>query len=247
MENRISIETAQNVIIEHHLANLGERIVAYLVDGLIQTAYIILVVLIFTFVEPKEEELIWTMVVLLAIPFTFYHLAMEAFFHGQSVGKMVMKIRVVKMDGSEVSVVSYFLRWLLRLVDIAAFSGAVAIISIIAGGKGQRIGDIVAGTTVVSTKPRSTMADTFPTAVDENYDLKFPEVALLTDEDINTIKDVMFFVQKNQTEHAVNMAYRTKQALEEKMGISSDMMAKPFFEKLLKDYAYYHTSLDGEW
>ncbi len=247
MENRLTIETAQNVEIEHHVANLGERIAAYLLDGIVQVAYIIVVILIFSIIEPRSDEARWGLGLTLGLPFLFYHFVMEVFFHGQSVGKKALKIKVVKLNGSEVRLTDYFLRWLLRIVDINIFSGAVAIISILATGKGQRLGDILAKTTVVSTRPRTSLHHSHLAPVTENHEITIPEVALLDDEDIATIKEVMQFVQTNQSHHAVQLAYKTKLALEEKMGISSDMKARVFFEIILLDYTYYHTSIEGEW
>lgn len=247
MENRLNIETAQNVIIEHNLAHLGERIVAFLIDTFVLIMWGMFCMFVGVVWEPSEGFGLWFLILLFGVPFTFYHLFMEVYYHGQSLGKMAMNIKVVRLDGREVTALNYFLRWLLRLVDISLFSGAIAIVVILAGGRGQRLGDVVAGTAVVSTRARTGLHDTYNPEVEDDYKVVFPEVALLTDEDVETIKEVMMFVQRNKTDHAISLAYKTKGALEEKMGISVEMKAKAFFDTILRDYTQYHTQLENDW
>ena len=64
---------------------------------------------------------------------------MELFNHGQSVGKMVMRIRVVKKDGTTPGIGDFFMRWLLQLVDLG-FSGVGALVILISKNS-QRLGD----------------------------------------------------------------------------------------------------------
>ena len=72
---------------------------------------------------------------------------MELFNHGQSVGKMVMRIRVVKKDGTTPGIGDFFMRWLLQLVDLG-FSGVGALVILISNNS-QRLGDLAAGTMVI--------------------------------------------------------------------------------------------------
>ena len=81
------------------------------------------------------------------LPALFYHFLMELFNHGQSVGKMVMRIRVVKKDGTTPGIGDFFMRWLLQLVDLG-FSGVGALVILISKNS-QRLGDLAAGTMVI--------------------------------------------------------------------------------------------------
>ena len=81
------------------------------------------------------------------LPAIFYHFLMELFNHGQSVGKMVMRIRVVKKDGTTPGIGDFFMRWLLQLVDLG-FSGVGALVILISKNS-QRLGDLAAGTMVI--------------------------------------------------------------------------------------------------
>jgi hypothetical protein len=80
-----------------------------------------------------------------------YHFGCEIFFRGQSLGKRIMGIRVVRNDGAPVDPGSSFLRNLLRFVDTFLFFCPIAFVSMAAGRGFRRLGDWVAGTLVVYT------------------------------------------------------------------------------------------------
>src|SRR3954468_20264191 len=94
----ISVQTTQNVSIQHPIASLGDRILAYLLDRLILIVYIIAVVAFFINIS---MEVIWLWIVFLGFPWLFYHLLFETFMNGQSPGKRVMSIQVVRLDGTQ--------------------------------------------------------------------------------------------------------------------------------------------------
>lgn len=235
----INIGTSQNVYIEHNLAGLGARIGAFIIDVLIMIAYAIVAYLIFGAGLKMESSIGWLIVY---VPLAFYHLLSEILWNGQSLGKRTTKIKVVRLDGAEPTVANYFLRWLLRVVDISLFSGGVAIVSIIVTERGQRLGDLVAGTTVVSTEVKRENFEMFA-EVDENYQIQFPEVAVLSEEDIILIRDVMKHVQNVRSTKAIDLAYKTKIELEKKMDIKSELKASDFFAQILTDYTAHHARL----
>src|SRR5690606_39594735 len=85
-------------------------------------------------------------------PIIFYTLVCESLMSGQTIGKKIMKIRVIKIDGYQASFGDYLVRWLFRVVEIVIFQGVIAVMAIIFSGKNQRLGDTVSGTAVVSLK-----------------------------------------------------------------------------------------------
>ena len=115
MDN-IKIQTTQNVDIEYELASIGDRILATLLDYLFFFGYILLVFLFIALIGSDIEDNLWLLVVLF-LPILLYDLLCEMFFQGKSFGKMIMKIKVVKLDGTQAGFGAYLLRWLLlRLV-----------------------------------------------------------------------------------------------------------------------------------
>src|SRR5699024_10510003 len=99
MDN-IQIETAQNVRLQHRIASLGERIVAYIIDGLIIFVYEIMMIFLLIQLNlssfPSSDSS-WVLFIVLGLPPFLYHLLLETFNNGQSLGKAMQKIRVVRL------------------------------------------------------------------------------------------------------------------------------------------------------
>ena len=140
MDN-FQIETAQNVNILQNVAGVGERILAYLIDAVIMFIYVLVLIIVFTNVNMMDDHY-FIVGLTVGLPLFLYHLLWETLWNGQSPGKAVMKLRVVKTDGSKPAFSNYLLRWLLRIIDITSTSGALALVTILLNGKGQRVGDI---------------------------------------------------------------------------------------------------------
>jgi hypothetical protein len=166
-----------------------------------------------------------------------YDLYMEIIFHGQSIGKKIMKIKVMMLDGTEPTIVAYLLRWVLALVDVTITMGAAAIISIIASKNGQRLGDMAANTTVVRIKSDFEIGHTIYETIHENYQTVFPEVRKLSDSDINLVKDLVnAYTRVDPPENLYNAVTLAKEKLEQKMGIQTDMEPYRFLRTIIKDY-----------
>ncbi|RMH79200.1 MAG: RDD family protein [Calditrichaeota bacterium] len=230
----LQIQTAQHVPIEYEIASIGDRILAALIDYGILISYIIGG---FIFLESTRQLSGMVVLLFLLLPYALYDLLCELFLDGQSIGKRVMKIKVVKLDGSQPGLGDYLLRWLLRAVDITLTYGGLAMVSILAGGKGQRLGDIAAGTTVIKLKQRVTLEETVLTEVEAQYQPRFPRVRALTGRDIETVKEVLQ-LQNHRLDAKLRrtLLRKTRLALEKKMGLTADMPDRDFLETVVKDY-----------
>jgi uncharacterized RDD family membrane protein YckC len=85
----------------------------------------------------------------LLVPMWAYYVIGEVFMGGRSVGKQVLGLRVVAVDGSRVRWTQSALRNLLRFVDALPGCYGVGVVTAFASPKMQRLGDIVARTLVV--------------------------------------------------------------------------------------------------
>lgn len=234
--DKFQIETAQNVSIHQQVANVSDRIGAFLLDGLFMTAYYILVILLARYISDTsifESIAFWS---LITLPVFFYHLFFETFFNGQSPGKSILKIRVVKLDGSKPTFGSYLVRWVLRIVDITFASGSVALLTILLNGKGQRLGDLAAGTTVISEKQMTKLSDTLSVAIPADYKPTFPQVTTLNDADVQTIKDLYYKALREKNHKVINKLHAK---IIELTGITTDMKPINFVEVVINDYHYY--------
>jgi uncharacterized RDD family membrane protein YckC len=93
----------------------------------------------------------WLVLLLIFFIDWFYHCVCEMVFRGQSLGKRIMGIRVVRDDGSPVNPGASFLRNLLRFADTFLFLCPIALICMAASRGFRRLGDWAAGTLVVYT------------------------------------------------------------------------------------------------
>ncbi|MDP1744328.1 MAG: RDD family protein [Bacteroidota bacterium] len=233
MDN-IRIHTTQNVDIEYQLASIGDRILATLLDYLFFLAYFLLILLIAALTTWKIFDSM-AIVSILVLPILFYDLICEVFFQGKSFGKMIMKIKVVMLDGTQANFGAYLLRWLLRIIDMRLFGGALALIAILINGKGQRIGDMAAGTTVIKMKQKVQLSDTIFNKLKPDYSLLFPEVSRLTDTDVAIIKEVMqVCVRSNNFEAIDKLVLKTKAT----MGVTSNLPHSQFLSAVIQDYNY---------
>lgn len=243
MEN-IRIQTTQNVRIDQELATLGDRTLAYLIDTLIMVVWLLIMLEFrdsFGSVYSVEADIVWLFVLLL--PMALYHLLFEILANGQSIGKMVMNIRVIRTDGSQPTLGNFFIRWLMRIVEFTLFRG-LALLAFLIIGKGQRLGDLFAGTTVVRLRRRITLKDTVIAEVDSSYKPTYPQAQYLSHRDVEVIKETLSFYQK--TKNYLVLAEAFVKVLEV---LGMDDKAIPhiqFLETVVKDFNYYRTREIGD-
>ena len=231
----VDIETTQNININYFAAGILERIGAYFIDLFIIGVYILAVILIMNMAGNGGN---WIYMLIAFIPALLYHLLMETFMDGQSLGKKALHIKVIKLDGSTASFFDYIIRWIFRLVDISLTYGAVALFTILFNGKGQRLGDIVAGTAVVRVEHDISLSDTFYSAIEEDYEPRYPQVADLNDEDIRVIKEVLVAENEYQPNVYLKLLLEIRNKIEKKIGAdhSSSLTSEQFLQIIIKDY-----------
>ncbi|MCZ4319416.1 RDD family protein [Aequorivita viscosa] len=234
MDN-FQIETAQNVNILQNVAGVGDRILAYLLDSLIMGFYVFVIILIFTNVNLSDD---YFMIVGLTIglPLFLYHLLWEMLWNGRSPGKALMNLRVVKTDGSKPAFSNYLLRWLLRIIDITATSGGLAVVTILLNGKGQRLGDMAAVTTVITEKQQVNFSEILLTTLPENYEPTYQQVTVFSDAEIQTIKNIFTEAQQNRN-HKVILKLAVKAAAV--MDVKLEETPVKFIDTIIKDYNYF--------
>ena len=151
------ITTGNFVCIEQTPASIGDRIVGRIIDVIILSVYYYAAG---TFLSklPLDDCSLWQLLLILAVlfvPSVAYTFLAELLFNGQTIGKYIMKTRVVMADGSSPTVGALFLRYVCELVDI--WMGCVGIIFIMCTQRHQRLGDLAAGTMVIRQEEMSHM------------------------------------------------------------------------------------------
>ena len=130
--------------------------------------------------------------------FTFYTLFFEVRLNGQTPGKKILKIKVIKLDGKEPVFYDYFIRWTFRILDVFLSFGIVGILLIVSSEHAQRLGDITSNTTVVRVNNRVSIGLKDILRIDSrlNYQPRYPGIQHFREEDILLIKQTIERQQK---------------------------------------------------
>ena len=201
----LQINTTQNVNINFTAASVGERILAWGIDWLIKIAYGIVIYQIMfkllTIDEFIEDMDFWSQMAIIAVfylPVIFYSLLFESLLDGQTPGKRILKIKVVKIDGYQATLSDFIIRWIFRIVDLNMMSGVIALITIITSPRNQRLGDMTAGTSVITLKNNVNINHTILEDLKQNYVPTYPSVIKLSDNDARIIKDTFKTAKKSK-------------------------------------------------
>ena len=241
--SQLTITTTQNVSINFTAASVGERLLGQILDFLVIIAYSIVVsyVLDYSGLERYINSLdYWSgraIYIIIYIPVFFYTLIQESIWEGRTIGKKIMKTKVIKIDGYQASFADYLVRWLFRLVEVIPPLSFVGLIAIIFNGKNQRIGDMGAGTAVISLKNNININHTILQEVNEDYVPTYPLVIKLSDNDMRIIKETFEIAVKSR-DYATLIKLREKviavTGIKNQSGNDQD-----FIRTLLKDYNFY--------
>ena len=160
--------TGDAVVLDVQVAQLPVRALGALIDLTIIGVGYVIAILLWAVALPEFDEAL-TAAILIIFTVTVivgYPLAMETATRGRSVGKMVMGLRVVCDDGSPERFRQALFRALAGFVEIWMLFGGPAVIASLSSANGKRIGDMFAGTVVISERgPRSVPPPMMPPAL----------------------------------------------------------------------------------
>lgn len=155
--DQLNIDTPEQVELEFAVAGLGSRFVAVLLDHLIQVGFYFVFGIFAAIALGSLGDHInlmgkWFIAMFIAANFLLiwgYYTLFEAFWHGQTPGKHIMKLRVIKDSGRQITLFEAMSRNLLRIVDYLPALYLVGVITMLCTKRHQRLGDLAAGTIVV--------------------------------------------------------------------------------------------------
>jgi len=167
---KLIIETPEQTSIEFPLAGIGSRFLAVLIDTLIQIAVIIVMGLLFlgvgfgfrgAFRNIPSAAGPWIAAIFIFAIFLLmygYFMLFESIWNGQTPGKRLTHIRVIKDSGQPITPIDAVGRNLLRLFDQLPVAYGIGVLCAWISPQSKRLGDYVAGTVVVHEKPFETVA-----------------------------------------------------------------------------------------
>ncbi len=243
-DDYLSIATPENVAFGYEVAGIGSRFLAAVVDTLIILALILLVELTLSLIAASffrdqllsdSPALVWMAAIFGLIAFALfwgYYIFFEMLWNGQSPGKRWVGLRVIRTDGTPITLAESIVRNLVRLVDFLPAYYGVGVVTMFVNGQSRRLGDLAAGTLVVRDRVAVTLeslaarpappAPALPSAADPaspsptSPATGWP-VERLTSHDLEMAED--FLRRRAQLSNRAALAQRIVQALLKQMNV----------------------------
>jgi uncharacterized RDD family membrane protein YckC len=259
--SRLKIATNINIDLEFETAPFHKRLLAWLIDFVLFIVYLFLISKVIAALPVffKGEDIYWTILIFL-LPIALYHVVTESLMQGQTVGKRILHIKVINETGGNATFSQFIIRWMLRISDLILlimiilfsiyktavlkemfFVVALALTDIFCvalTAKGQRIGDMAAGTLLINTRNKNSLNETVFMEIEDSYVPLYPEVMKLSDRDINMIKNIYDGLQKK---YNYDLAERTAYKVMTVLNITTKQDPISFLVTLLKDYNHLST------
>lgn len=172
--DRFVVETPENIRFGYDVADIGSRFLAIAIDSLIQG--VIYVVLFFSLVilanqmtafdipQPVNDALGIGVVVALFIIQFGYFMFFEIIWNGQTPGKRLFELRVIKDNSYPLAPLDSVIRNLVRIIDFFPFAYGVGLVTMFFNARAKRLGDFAASTIVVKMRRQVRLQDLQPVA-----------------------------------------------------------------------------------
>jgi uncharacterized RDD family membrane protein YckC len=235
IDDAYDLRTPEQIDLQYDLAGLGSRFMAIALDTLIQTVVILALGAVFGFgmaliglssrdLFGRDPNYLFMIGIAVAILLIFllnwgYFLIFELIWSGQTPGKRWAGIRVLTVRGEPVTLIHVLVRNLMRLVDMLPSSYTIGIICILVSRRGQRLGDMVAGTVVVRER-RAELPGTLP-PIDPSRALPPQIAAAFSTDDIRLARDFLLRAPTLPSDRRAELARQIAQTLRARMAAAS--------------------------
>jgi uncharacterized RDD family membrane protein YckC len=235
--DQLNIETPEQVDIHFPIAGIGSRFVAVLIDHAIQIlVYILIGIAIGIWASSLGPQKLgaktdqidtmgkWFVAFIIFINFCLiwgYFALFEAYWHGQTPGKRIMKLRVIKDSGRQITLFESLARNLLRFVDYLPSLYLAGVVTMLCNRKNKRLGDFAAGTLVVhELAVDDRVADAFVSGEDffARKRAEAPEDGLLPADAIARLEPADLHVIETFFARALDLDMQTRAAMAAKIG-----------------------------
>jgi uncharacterized RDD family membrane protein YckC len=247
----IEFESAQHVKVEYELASTLQRTAAAMIDVVAFVIYFIIIVMILGLSDVFTDfgSQLFVTLLMIKLPWIFYNPLVEFITHGQSLGKYLLRIRVVTVGGERPGLKEVFTRWLFKgdflwisadfFVLLWVGFGLLGIVFSATAERRQRMGDVMANTVVIKNKMgvNYSLKDVLAIKSQENHITTYPQVTRFTDEDMLLIKNTIQRVQQYPNEATKKFAIELADETARLLGLSETPTKRmEFLQTLLQDY-----------
>lgn len=160
LDTYYAMETPEGIELELRVAGVMVRSAAWVIDLVMRLLLYFICIYAFSWLQNVGKGITFILIFMLE---WFYPVLFEVYFHGASIGKRAMKIKVVNDNGTPVGWSASLIRNLLRAVDFLPFLYGLGLISMLSNRQFKRLGDLSAGTIVIYHNPENEELGEFPT------------------------------------------------------------------------------------
>jgi uncharacterized RDD family membrane protein YckC len=235
-EETLDIQTPENVAFGYQVAGIGSRFLASLLDTIIvvllQIVVIVVVALIVnafggsgsTFADQLSAWVVAIFGLIASLFYWGYYIFFEMLWNGQSPGKRWVGLRVIRTDGTPITLSESLIRNLARLVDFLPAAYGIGVMTMFMDKQSRRLGDLAAGTLVVQDHaPISIQSLSVKRTVNlgmqglTKISLDGFPVERLTNNDLSLIED--FLLRRDQLTHRDQLAIQILNKLHQRLGL----------------------------
>lgn len=235
----LKIDTPENVTFDYDVAGIGSRFLAALVDTLailllqaVVLGTLLWLTLRSSFIDALSNSSTgyWVLGIVTLISFIFfwgYYIFFEIMWNGQTLGKRWIGLRVIRLDGTPVTVAEVIIRNLVRMIDLLPTAYGVGVVTMFINENSRRLGDLAAGTVVVYDRSVTELTDGRSKRETELTSLftytEIPEgfpVERLTEADMDLIEE--FLLRRYQLPNREQLAAYILISFYSRFGLSPD-------------------------
>ncbi len=251
-EDYLNIDTPENVAFGYEVAGIGSRFLAAAVDTILIVFLQIIVNLVILLLATglvgvileASDLLVWLFALFGLVSFAFfwgYYIFFEMIWNGQSPGKRWVGLRVIRTDGTPITLTETLVRNLVRLVDFLPAYYGIGVVAMFINDQSRRLGDLAAGTLVVHDRTTITLEslapDSTPSSSARPVSAETAALPLerLTHHDIQTVED--FLRRRDELSNRTELGHHLVQILFQRMDQPSPELGWWEAEKLLAEIA----------
>jgi len=247
MDDRYIVDTPENIEFAYDVAGIGSRFLAALVDStlivllqlVVNFGVLLIALFVFKFSLSGNDTagLAWLLAVFGLVAFAFlwgYYIFFEMAWNGQSLGKRWVGLRVMRLDGTPITLSESIIRNLVRLVDFLPAYYGVGVVAMFISSQSRRLGDLAAGTVVVHDRAAVTLASlaAAPPASPQVTPAPWP-VERLTSRDLALAED--FLRRRAGLANRAELGRRIAHTLAARMGVDAPDAGEALIEAVVAE------------
>lgn len=249
MDDLYTVDTPENIEFAYAIAGIGSRFVAAVVDSVLIVALLTLLGIVFGVIADAVDlldSLLAAIGGLLSFAvFWGYYITFEMLWNGQSPGKRMAGLRVVRQGGRPITFVSSAIRNVIRIIDFLPLMYGIGVVAMFLDRHARRLGDLAAGTLVVRDRQAVTLesltGQRAPTLlrspVPASADGQLVNLHLLNDQDYTLVQEFLQQRAELGSEVRRRLAAQLTSGLQARTGLPQDMTnPEQFLERFVAEY-----------